>query len=423
MKAKIPKLRWFLAGLLLMATVINYTDRMTLSVVIPDVRHHLSLSDEDYAQIVSIFLFAYAVMYGVSGYVVDRLGTRKGFAVFISTWSAAEILHGFAKGKWSLAAYRFLLGLGEPGNFPAATKAIAEWFPANQRAMGVGIFNAGSSLGAAIAPPVAAFLTLHYGWRWAFIFTGCLGLVWLVAWLILYEPPHKNRWLSEKEYLEIKDLVRPAEETQPARGDSLNWRRVLKSRQCYSLMVARFFTDPVIYFIIFWLPSYLHQARGFNLAAIGMFAWVPFLFGDVGYIFGGWLSGRLLRAGWRLPRARKFAMAVGACLLPSAILAPLVPSAGLAIAATSFIIFGHAVWISNLLTLPTDLFHGPEVGTATGFSGMSGAVGGIIASLGTGYVVTKFSYTPIFIMAGLMHPFALFLIYRLLPDRFFELTS
>ena len=268
MKIKIPKLRWVIAGLLLAATVINYTDRLTLSVVIPDVRRHLFLSDEDYAQIVSIFLFAYAIMYAVSGYVVDRLGTRKGFAIFISTWSVAEILHGFARGKWSLAFCRFLLGLAEPGNFPAATKAIAEWFPADQRGMGVGIFNAGSSLGAAIAPPVAAFLTLRYGWRSAFIFTGALGLGWLVVWLVLYEPPHKNRWLREKEYLEIKDLVRPAEETQPARGDRLNWRRVLKSRQCYSLMLARFFTDPVIYFIIFWLPLYLHQARGFSLAEI-----------------------------------------------------------------------------------------------------------------------------------------------------------
>jgi ACS family hexuronate transporter-like MFS transporter len=421
MRVKIPKLRWFIAGLLLAATVINYTDRLTLSVVIPDVRHHLTLSDEDYAQIVSIFLFAYAIMYAVSGYLVDRLGTRKGFALFISTWSLAEILHGFAEGKWSLAFCRFLLGLGEPGNFPAATKAVAEWFPADQRGIGVGIFNAGSSLGAAIAPPVAAFLTLHYGWRWAFIFTGGLGLIWLLVWLVVYEPPHKNRWLREEEYAEIKDLVRPAEETQPARGDRLNWCRVLKSRQCYSLMLARFFTDPVIYFIIFWLPSYLHQARGFNLAEIGMFAWVPFLFGDAGYIFGGWLSGRLMRAGWSIPRARKLAMGVGACLLPSAILAPLVPSAGLAIAATSFIIFGHGVWIANLLTLPTDLFHGSEVGTATGFSGMGGAVGGIITTLGTGYVVTKSSYTPIFIMAGVMHPFALFLVYRLLPSRYFEI--
>ena len=420
MKIKIPKLRWIIAGLLLLATVLNYADRLTLSVVIPHIRHQLFISDEDYSQIVGVFLFAYAIMYAVSGYVVDRMGTRRGFALFISTWSIAEILHAFAKGKWSLASCRFLLGLAEPGNFPAATKAIGEWFPANQRAFGVGLFNAGASLGAAVAPPLAAFLTLHYGWRSAFVFTGALGLIWLIFWLILYQPPHSNPWLSQKEYGEIKDHVQPKEETLPAGGDRLNWRRVLKARQCYTLIIARFFTDPVIYFIIFWLPSYLHEARHMNLAMIGKYAWVPFVFGDVGYLVGGWLSGRLMRAGWKLSRARKFVMVIGACLLPSAILAPLASTAGLAIAATSVVIFGHALWISNLLTLPTDLFRGPEVGTASGFSGMGGAIGGILATLGTGYVVTKFSYTPIFVMAGLMHPMSVFLIYRLLPDRYFE---
>jgi MFS transporter, ACS family, aldohexuronate transporter len=422
MKVKIPKMRWIIAGLLLTSTMINYTDRVTLSVVITGMRHQLSLSEEDYGQIISIFLFAYAIMYGVSGYVVDRLGTRKGFALFACSWSVAEILHGFAEGKWSLAVYRFLLGLAEPGNFPAAAKAVDEWFPASQRGIGVGFFNAGTSLGLLMTPPIAAFLTLSYGWRLAFVLTGCLGLIWLVLWLILYEPPNRNRWLAENEYLEIKDHVSPAEEGQPAQGKRVDWLRVLKSRQCYTLMIARFFTDPVIYFIIFWLPSYLHHARGFSLAEIGEYAWVPFLVGGVANIFGGWLSGRLMRAGWKLPRARKFALAIGACLLPSAILAPLVPSAGMAIAAISFITLGHAVWITNLLTLPTDLFHGTEVGTASGFSGMAGAVGGIIASLCTGYVVTNFSYTPIFIISGLMHPFALFVVYRLLPDRYFELA-
>ncbi|MHB8655653.1 MAG: MFS transporter [Terriglobia bacterium] len=417
---KIPKLRWIIAGLLLLSTVLNYTDRLTLSVVIPEVRQRLSLSDNDYAQIVSMFLFAYAIMYAVSGYVVDRLGTRRGMSLFVFTWSVAEILHAFARGKWSLASYRFLLGLAEPGNFPAATKAIKEWFPAHQRALGVGLFNAGSSLGAALAPPLATILTLRYGWRSAFVFTGALGLIWLIFWLILYQPPHKNRWLSEKERLELKDQVEPEAETFPVSGDRQNWRKTLMTRQCYTLIIARFLTDPVIYFVIFWLPSYLHETRGMNLAMIGKYAWIPFLFGDMGYLAGGWLSGRLMRAGWKLSRARKFVMAAGACLLPSSILAPLVPSAGLAIAATSFIIFGHAIWIANLMTLPIDLFHSPEVGTAAGFSGMGGAVGGILATLGTGYVVTKFSYTPIFIAAGLMHPISVWLVYRLLPDRYFE---
>jgi ACS family hexuronate transporter-like MFS transporter len=185
-------------------------------------------------------------------------------------------------------------------------------------------------------------------------------------------------------------------------------------------MLARFLADPVIYFVIFWLPAYLQKERGFDLTMIGRYAWIPYVFGGFGYVLGGWLSGRLLRAGWSLCRARKFALATGAALLPTAILAPLVPSAGLAIAATSIVVFGHAVWVANLLTLPADLFSSTEVGTASGFSGMAGSVGGILANLGTGYIVSTFSYLPIFIAAGLLHPIAFLVLWRLLPQRVFE---
>ena len=351
---------------------------------------------------------------------MDRIGTRRGFAVFIFTWSLAQALHGLARGKWSLTACRFLLGLAEPGNWPAAAKAVAEWFPASQRALGVGIFNAGSSMGSALAPPMVAWLTLHYGWRAAFLFTGSLGAAWLVLWLILYQPPHRNRWLRPGEYEAMKNHVRPPEETLPATPKTLDWLRVIRMRGCWTLILARFFTDPVIYFVIFWLPEYLRKERGFDLAMVGKYAWVPFIFGDIGYVLGGWLSGRLMRAGWPLPKARKFVMLLGAACMPPAIFAPLLPSAAGAIAMTCFATFGHAFWVANLQTLPTDMFRGPEVGTATGFSGMGGAIGGALANLGTGYVVAKFSYAPIFLLAGLMHPLSIALIYWLLPSRFFE---
>jgi ACS family hexuronate transporter-like MFS transporter len=186
------------------------------------------------------------------------------------------------------------------------------------------------------------------------------------------------------------------------------------------LILARFFTDPVIYFVIFWLPEYLRNERGFDLAMVGKFAWVPYVFGDIGYILGGWLSGRLIRAGWPLPRARKAVMAMGACCMPIAIAAPFVREAWMAIGATCFVTFGHAFWVSNIQAIPTDLFHSGEMGTATGFSGMGGAIGGIVATLGTGYLVTHYSYAPVFLMAGLMHPLSAVLIYRLLPDRYFR---
>jgi MFS transporter, ACS family, hexuronate transporter len=414
----IPKLRWIIAGLLLAVTMINYTDRLTLSVLVGDVRKDLDLSETDYSHLVSLFLAAYAIMYAVSGWVVDRLGTRHGFTLFVGGWSVAQMLHGLAWNKWSLGGFRFLLGLTEPGSFPAAVKAVREWFPVEQRAIGVGVFNTGSALGAAVAAPLAATLGVRFGWRTAFVVTGALGIVWLLFWLVLYQPPRKSRWLSQSEAAGLGPLLQesPADSATP-RGD---WRRILVSRPCVMLMLARFLADPVIYFVIFWLPAYLQKERGFDLDMIGRYAWIPYVFGGFGYVLGGWLSGRLLQAGWSLCGARKLALAAGAALLPTAILAPLVPTAALAIAATSVVVFGHAVWVANLLTLPADLFPGSEVGTASGFSGMAGSVGGILANLGTGYVVSSFSYLPLFIAAGLLHPVSFLLLWRFLPRSAFE---
>ena len=350
-------------------------------------------------------------MYAASGYIVDRLGTRWGFALFAFGWSVSQMLHGLARGKWSLAGCRFLLGLTEPGNFPAAVKAIREWFPEERRALGVGIFNAGSSLGAAVASPLAAFLGMRYGWRFAFVFTGGLGLVWLIFWLTIYYTPARTPGETH------------AEETAQAVPGRSSWRAVATSRACLTLMLVRFLADPVIYFIIFWLPTYLQKERGFDLEMVGRYAWVPYVFGDIGYVFGGWLSGWLIQRGWGLGKARKTAMALGAFLLPSAIAAPLVPSAQAAIAATCLVVFGHAVWVANLLTLPADLFPQHQVGTATGFSGMAGSVGGILANLATGWVVSHSSYLPVFVMAGLLHPISMILVLVLLPERRFGLRT
>lgn len=419
---KIPKLRWVIAAMLCAATMLNYADRLALAVVSVEVRREFSMDERDYAQVVSLFMLAYAIMYAGSGYIVDRLGTRRGFATFITGWSLAQMSHAMARGKWTLAASRFALGLTEPGNWPAAAKAIGEWFPPAQRALGVGIFNAGSSLGSAVASPMVAFLTLHFGWRFAFVFTGALGLLWLGLWLLIYQPPHQNRWLDPKEYERLKPELRPPEDALAARG-GVDWRKVVRMPGCYSLILARFFTDPVIYFVIFWLPEYLRRERGYDLAMVGRYAWVPYIFGDIGYPLGGWLSGYLIRRGWPLGRARKFVMAVGASFLPVAILAPHVPAAWMAIAATCFVTFGHAFWVANLQALPIDLFRGPEVGTATGFSGTGGAIGGALASLGTGWLVRRFSYAPVFLLAGLMHPLSALLIYLLLPERHFKASG
>jgi MFS transporter, ACS family, hexuronate transporter len=417
---KIPRLRWIIAALLFLSTMINYADRLALSIVSRDLRAEFHMTEQAYSYVITFFFVAYAISYAGSGYLVDRLGTRRGFAVFVATWSVAAMLHAVVRGIWSLGWARFLLGLSEPGNWPAAAKAVAEWFPPGQRAFVVGIFNAGSSLGSAIAPPMVAYLTLRFGWRFAFLFTGSLGILWLVAWLSLYQPPHLSRLLRAEEYAVIKEQVEPPADATPAAPSSINWRKVIAMRECYTLILARFFTDPVIYFIIFWLPEYLRKERGFDLKAVGDYAWVPFAVGGVGYVLGGWLSGRLMRAGWALPSARKFVMLLGAMVMPASIFAPLVPAAWMAIAATCFVTFGHALFVSNIQTLPMDLFRGHEIGTASGFSGMGGAIGGILANLGTGYIVQHFSYAPVFFLAGLMHPLSVALVYWLLPNRYFR---
>jgi ACS family hexuronate transporter-like MFS transporter len=417
---KIPKLRWIIAAMLFLATAVNYADRQALAVVSDKIRAEFAMTEIDYSRILAGFFLAYAIMYAGSGYIVDRLGTKKGFSLFIGVWSLAAMLHAFATGVWSFGACRFLLGLGEPGNWPAATKAISEWFGPKQRALGVGIFNSGSSMGSMLSAPVVSWLTIRYGWQFAFIAVGAAGLIWLCFWWLLYDTPDKSRFLRKDEYLAIKDEVAPPKETRPATARSVNWSHVVRTREAVALFLARTFTDPVIYFVIFWLPAYLVKERHFDQSMIGKYSGVPFIFGGIAYMLGGWLSGWLMGRGWTLPRARKRVMLIGALCLPVAIVAPLVPSAMLAIAAICFITFGHGFWTANLQTMPADLFPGHEVGTVAGFSGMGGAIGGLVAQLGTGYIVTKFSYAPIFLIAGLMHPMSMAIIFRMLPDSCFR---
>jgi len=420
MSARFPltNLRWLVAGLLLVVTLINYVDRMAISVLIKNILGDFHLDENDYGQIVALFMVAYAVMYAGSGYIVDRLGTRVGMAFFVCIWSVCQVLHSLTVGKWSFAACRVGLGLAEPGSFPAATKAIGEWFPARKRAVGVGIFNTGSVIGAAVASPLAAFVALRFGWRAAFVFTGVLGFIWLIAWLVFYQPPQNNRWLAGNESTE----PRPAESIA---GETINnkkttdWFGVLASRPGFVLILARFLTDPVIYFVMFWLPAYLEKERGFDLKMIGEYTWIPWAVGGLGYVLGGWFSGKMIHADRKIGRSRKIAMTVGTALLPSAVFAPLVPSAALAIAAMCVVVLGHAIWVTNLMTLPTDLFPPGKVATAAGLSGMGGAIAGALANWFTGSFVTHFSYLPIFIFAGLLHPTAAVLVWWLLPERYF----
>ncbi len=412
----VARARWILGALLCAATILNYLDRLAIGIVSVEIRHDFHLDERDYSYILSLFFFAYTVMYAGSGWILDRLGTRRGFALFTAAWSAAQMLHGFASGFVSLAACRFLLGLAEPGAWPAAAKAVQEWLPPSRRALFMGIFNAGTSFGSALAPVVVAWVTLAHGWRSAFVVTGLAGLVWLAAWLMFYQTPERATFLAPGELARhAREFVRTPAVSASARP----WQVLARTRGCWSVALARFFTDPVIYFVIFWLPEYLRRERGFDLAMVRNYSWVPFVVGGAGFVAGGWLSGRLMHAGWSLPRARHAGMATGAVLMPFAMLTPFLPNAGLALAATCFLTVGHGIWVANIQTLPADLYPASEVGTVTGFTGSGGAIGGMLAQLVTGWLVTRFSYAPVFLIAGLMHPFSALLLRRALPSSFF----
>ncbi len=413
----VARARTLLGVLLCASTLLNYLDRLSIGIVSIEIRTQFHMTPQDYGNVLSLFFVAYTVMYAGSGWVLDRLGTRRGFALFMAAWSLAQMLHGFAQGIATLAACRFLLGLAEPGAWPGAAKAVAEWLPPPRRALYMGIFNAGTSLGSAAAPVLIAAITLSYGWRSAFVVTGLLGFLWLIAWLAFYHPPAHSPRLSPADRSSLTRELTPARPLDPPSRNSLT---LFLTRPCWSLTLTRFFTDPVIYFAIFWLPEYLRTSRGFNLAMIRNYAWLPFLAGGLGYIGGGWLSGHLIDKGWNLRRARNAGLLAGAALMPLTMLTPFVPNAALALLTTSFLTIGHGVWVANFQTLPADLYPNHEVGRVMGFSGAGGALGGVVAQLATGWIVTHFSYTPAFLMAGLMHPMSAAILFRAIRPKHFQ---
>jgi ACS family hexuronate transporter-like MFS transporter len=397
-----PHLRWWIAGLLFLATVINYVDRQCLSVLAPVLRDEFGMTATDYSRIVSAFMLAYLIMQTGSGRLMDWLGTRRGFSLCIVWWSVAAMLHAAARSALHLGVFRFLLGLGEAGNWPGAVKAISEWFPTRERAFAIGLFNSGSTVGATVAPPLVAWLALTYGWRNAFLITGSLGFFWLVLWLVLYRLPHEHRWLRPKEL----ELIRSGQE-QPHVGEQIRWRSLFGYRQVWGLVLARMLADPVWWFYVFWLPEYLKRERDFSLAMIGYFVWIPFLAADIGNLTGGAASGLLVKRSMPVLRARKAVMLACALLMTAGIPAVMVKESWAALGLISLVTFAYSAWAANILTLPADLFPQQVVASVSGLSGTGAATGGMIFTLVIGYVVDRFSYLPVFTAAGLM-PLAAF---------------
>jgi len=407
--AKIPYFRWWIASLLFVATGLSFLDRQTLSTLAPTITRDLRLDNVAYSHVVSAFILSYTVMFTVGGRVIDRLGLRVGFAISAGIWGLASLLHSVAYSALSLGFFRFLLGVGEGGCFPGATKAALEWFPRRERALAVGLANGGSAFGAVVAPPLAVCVSLHFGWRAAFLATGGLDLLWLAAWLFFFRLPRESRFVSAEELQYITEsgdgaageaMKAPGAPAEPL----ISWAKLLRLKEVWGFALARFLLDPVFYFYMFWIPQYLSQTRHIPIAAIGKLMWIPFLTLGVSNFIAGWTSDRLVRAGWSVNAARKTLLGFGAFLTPFSILCIFAPSAQAAIALMSVLMFAHGFWITNYMTLIGDLFPVKVVGSVVGLSGSAGGVGGILSSLIIGVVVLHGSYSPLFVACGLLYP-------------------
>ena len=380
--------RWRILALLFAATTINYLDRIVFSVLIPVIREEMHISNQDYGYLTGAFTAAYTVGFLFAGKFIDRYGTKLGYAVAIVWWSIAAALHGLARHPVDLGIWRALLGFGESGNFPAAVKSVAEWFPKKDRAFATGIFNAGTNVAAMVGPPAFVYLNMHFGWRACFVLTASLGFVWVIAWYLMYRKPPEV----------------PGEKQEP----SIGWLQALGYRQTWGFAVGKFLTDPVWWFYLFWLPPYLYDVRKFNLVEIGWALPVVYLMADIGSVGGGWISGFLMRRGWATFQARRAAMALCAACMPIAAMSAFAPSAVLTVALVSIATAAHQGWSANIYSTTSDVFPKNAVASVTGIGGCAGGIGGFLfSSVIPGFVVSHFGYTPMFLFMGALHLTAL----------------
>ncbi len=392
--------RWRIAVIVSAAIAISYLDRQTLPVAVKAISQQIPLSNEQFSTLQSAFLLAYALMYVGGGKLVDALGTRRGFLVIMLFWSAACASHAFAIGFLSLAAARFLLGMGEGGGFPAATRVVAEWFRAGERATAMGIINAGTAVGAVVAPPLVAFVLSYANWRSIFVLTGAIGFAWTIWWFRTYSAAVVDT-----------DTAAPATVDAP----QTTWTDLVRMRQVLGLVLAKFLSDAAWYFYLFWLPKYLYDARGFDFKGVGALAWIPNAAAGIGCVLGGWFSSYLVRRELSLNAARKIALGLSAAVMPLIILVPSA-SVGWAIALFCLAYFGQQSWSTLVMVLPADLFPAEVVGSVAGLVGFGGAMGGIVFGQIAGYLLDHgFGYGTVFKLAGSFHVIAFLVILAAIP--------
>jgi MFS transporter, ACS family, hexuronate transporter len=391
--------RWRICALLFFATTINYVDRQVLGVLAPDLQRIIGWNEIEYGYIVTAFQAAYAIGLLVVGGFIDRVGTRIGYAVAIAIWSLSAMGHSLVHTALGFGMVRFFLGLGESGNFPAAIKTVAEWFPGKQRALATGIFNSGSNVGAILAPLIVPWITVTLGWRWAFVFTGIFSAAWLVAWLSIYRRPE----------------VREGGEAEPS--VKIAWSRLLHYRQTWAFLIGKFMTDPIWWFFLFWLPKFLNARHGLNLTNLGPPLVAIYVIADIGSIAGGWLPTLFIKRGWSPQRARKSAMLLCALLVTPIIFANSVESLWGAVALIGLAAACHQGWSANLFTLAPDMFPRHAVASVVGIGGFGGAVGGMLIATFTGFLLQfTGSYVPVFVMAGSAYLIAWLSLHILVPE-------
>jgi ACS family hexuronate transporter-like MFS transporter len=401
--------RWSICALLFFATTINYVDRQVLGVLAPYLQPIIGWNEIQYGYIVTSFQAAYAVGLLITGGVIDRLGTRIGYAIAISIWSLAAMGHALVQSVIGFAIARFALGLGEAGNFPAAIKTVAEWFPRRERALATGLFNAGSNVGAVIAPAVVPFIALRYSWQYAFLLTGAIGFVWLAFWYGLYRTPEQHPRLSPAERAYIQsDAEEPAVRVP--------WLRLAGHRETWAFAIGKFLTDPVWWFYLYWIPKFLHDQHGLTLSKLGPPLIVIYVVADVGSIGGGWLSSWLIERGFTVNRARKTAMLACALCVTPIVFASRVSGLWTAVALVSLAAAAHQGWSANIFTLASDMFPRRAVGSVVGMGGMAGSIGGMLVATGTGWMLQLTgSYLTPFLVAGSAYLLALLVIHVLVP--------
>jgi ACS family hexuronate transporter-like MFS transporter len=404
------RVRWRILALVFFGTTLNYLDRIALGVLVPVIRNDLHITEREYGFLTGAFQIAYTVGFLFAGKFVDVVGTRIGYLVALLWWSIAAAAHGLAGSVAALGVWRFLLGLGESGNFPAAIKCVAEWFPVRDRAFATGIFNAGTNVGATIGPPMFVAIQAYYGWRAVFLLTGALGIVWAVFWILQYRKPEDHPGVNAAERQYIRADAGP-------KAKALGWSSVLGVRQTWGFALGKFFTDPVFGFYLFWLPSYLYDVRQFDLRQIGWALPVVYIMADVGSVGGGWLSGFLIRRGWARGRARKTTMAICAAGMPVAALAAFAESPIMVILLVGLATAAHQGWSANLFTTTSDVFPSNAVASVTGIGGSVGGLGVFLFStILPGFLIARVGYTPLIVGMGSFHLIAWLLVHVLMGD-------